>query len=240
MPPTAPPPRTQEVEQVEPFLETYERAVQLQKTSVWPWIFAGIMAVGILIAVVAAMLVKQLNPNPAPHTLTQQFPANPAAVALLGARKAGLGYSLKLPPDFEEATPPPLEGLPAGTKSIAWAAKAGTEDAGSFLRIWVIPDTLNIDQELRGLPGLGGFVEYPANIQNKSTWQRLGKMVAVRGLVEGSEGSEPRKGVIYLLADEDRTLIVVGMAAGNKMAEIQFLLDHAVRTLERSAEPAAD
>jgi len=237
MPPAAPPPRRQEPEQVEPFLETYERAVKLQKTSIWPWILAGAMAVAVLIAVVVALLMKQINPNPAPSSIVQQFVANPAAVARLGPRKAGLGYSLQLPADFEETAAPPTEGLPAGTQSIGWAAKEGTEGAGSFCRIWVLPKELNIEQELRGLPGLSGFVEYPANIQNKSSYHRLGNMLAVRGLVDGSQAGSPRKGVIYLLTDGIRTIIVVAMAAGSDMAELQALLDHAVRTIERS-EPA--
>jgi hypothetical protein len=223
------------MEQVEPFLETYERAVKLQKSSIWPWILAGAMAVAVLIAIVVALLINQLNPNPAPETLAQQFVANPAATSLLGPRKAGLGYTLRLPPDFEETDPPPTDGLPRGTQSIAWAAKSGTASADSFLRVWVIPTELNIDQELRGLPGLSGFVEYPASIENKSSYHRLGKMVAVRGLVAGSQGGAPRKGVIYLLADANRTIIVVGMAAGEKAAELQALLDHAVRTIERSS-----
>jgi hypothetical protein len=166
--------------------------------------------------------------------------ANPAAVSRLGPRQTELGYSIQLPSDFAATAAPATEGMPAGTQSFAWAAKPGTEGAGSQLRMWVIPKTLNIDQELQTLNGLGGLLDYPGNVQNKSTYHRLGdSMLAVRGLIDGSDATAIRKGVIYLISDAGQTMILVGMATGPKVAELQALLDHGIRTLHRADTPAA-
>jgi len=249
-PPTAPPPATpppiplpapprRDPPPGELVLETYERAVRLQKTSIWPWIFAGAMATLILIAVIVALVIQQAHPNPSLESVTNDpFVANAAAVSMLGPRQTGLGYSLQLPVDFVPAAEPSIAGMPAGTKSIAWVAKPGTESAGSLCRIWRIPQALNIDRELQNLHGMGGLLDHSATIQNKSTYHRLGEtMLAVRGLVDGSDATAVRKGVIYLLADGRHTAIVVGMATGPKVTELQAQLDHAIRTLQPASPP---
>lgn len=198
------------------------------------------MAVVILVAIVVALAMQVANPNPAPSSVANRFVANASAVSMLGPRQTELGYSLQLPSDFAATTAPPTEGMPAGTQSFAWAAKPGTEGAGSLCRMWVIPKTLNIDQELQTLNDLSGLLDYPGSVQNKSTYHRLGdSMLAVRGLIEGSDATSIRKGVIYLIANGRQTIILVGMATGPKVTELQAQLDHGIRTLQWAVAPAA-
>lgn len=206
----------------------------------WLWTLAGIIAVVILIIGIVALVIHQSNPNPPLESIADRLVANPKALAILGPRQSGLGYSLHLPSDFIAAAAPSIEGWPAGTQSFAWQAKPDTEAAGSLCRMWVIPKSLNIDQKLQSLHGMRGLLDYPVEIPTKSTYNRLGNtMLVVRGVIEGKDAAIDRTGVIYLVADGSKTVIVVGIGVGPRMKELQSLLDHAIRTIERAEDPTA-
>ena len=245
-PPVAsPPPRQRSLGDDEPVLQVYERPIEVHKAAVWPWIVAAVIGIGILIAVVVLVVMQQSNRNPPLASIAEKLEADPKLLSMLGPRQDGLGYSLQLPPDFIPVTAPPSEGLPPKTESFAWEAKAGAEGAGSLCRIWVIPKQLDIERELHDLKNMGGLLEQNVSIKNKSPYFRLGdKYLAVRALLEGGDSTTHRKGVIYLIVDGKRTLMVVCLAAGPKIsnpkirdeqivANLQALLDHAVRTIQR-------
>ena len=241
-PPPLPPPRTppqHHSASATPGHTAYESLIKQQRTSFWLWTLAGVIAVVIVIIGIAALLLHQTNPNPPLEAIADKLAANPKALGFLGPRQAALGYSLHLPSDFIPAVAPPVEGLPVGTESFSWQAKPGTEATGSLCRIWVIPKPLNIEQELQSLQSLGGLLDYPVTIPTKSTYYRLGAtMLVVRGLLEGADATNEQKGVIYLIADGSKTIIVVGIGMGPKAKELQSLLDHAIRTIKRVEIPA--
>ncbi|MCE9554191.1 MAG: hypothetical protein K8T91_12560 [Planctomycetes bacterium] len=241
-PPPLPPPLTPPQHQAistTPGLTPYQRLIKQQRTSIWLWTSAGVVTVVILIIGIVALVLHQSNPNPPLEAIPDKLVANPKALAVLGPRQTALGYSLHLLSDFIPAAAPSIEGLPDGTQSFAWQAKPGTESAGSLCRMWVIPKALNIDQELQSLQSMGGLLDYPVTIPTKSTYYRLGTtMLVVRGVLEGKDTTIERKGVIYLIADGSKTIIVAGIAVGPKMKEVQSLLDHAIRTIQRDESPA--
>lgn len=238
LPPPLTPPQHQPISTIAG-LTPYQRLVKQQRTSIWLWTSAGVITVVILIIGIVALVLHQSNPNPPLEAILDRLAAHPKALAVLGPRQTGLGYSLQLPSDFIPAAAPSIEGLPDGTQSFSWQAKPGTEATGSLCRMWVIPNALNIDKELQSLQSLGALLDYPVTIPTKSTYYRLGNtMLVVRGLLEGRDAAIERKGVIYLVADGTKTIIVAGIAVGPNLNRLQYLLDHGIRTIERAESPA--
>jgi hypothetical protein len=228
--PAAPPPQRSN-HNVEPVLETYERAVKLQRTSIWPWILAGVFAVVVLIVLVI-MLVTQ-SPNPDPASISLKLEPQGGTLEALGPAQSALGYSLRLPADFISADDPSTDDMPEGTEAAAWIAKSDSPAVGSLCRIWVIPEAMDIQDQLTNLNALTGRLDFDVAIREKSSHHRLGKsMLCVRALLEGVEKNPQRLGVIYLIADGRRTLMVIGVGAGSKAAEVQRLLDSAIRTIK--------
>lgn len=248
LPPTAPPPappplappRRTEVTTTDASVATYGSKARVQSSSLGLWIIAGGLVVAILVGLMVMIIVQQLKKNPHPSEVAGQFEPEPKALAFLGPRQAGLGYSLQLPADFVPAAAPATDGLPAGTQAAAWAAIPESNGAGSEFRMWVIPQNLDIDRELQKLNGLGTMYEHPVAIQNKVPYQRIGKdLVAVRALTEGTDRTNVRRGVIYLIADGRKTIIALGMGAGAKAGQFQALLNTAICTLDRAGTTPA-
>jgi hypothetical protein len=103
-------------------------------------------------------------------------------------------------------------------------------------RLWVIPKVLHLEMELQQLNDLGSLVDFPVAVQNKSGYGRLGAdMICVRALLENPGAT--RKGVIYLILDGRQTLMIVGLAAGSNVSNLQTLLDNSVRTIQRASAP---
>ena len=191
----------------------------------------GVIVVGGLY--VARTQMGKVNPSPGENA--ERLPPADKALNKLGERQFALGYSLRLPQGFARGVPPPTDGLPAGSQSYSWAAAEGALDEGSFLHLIVIAKKSNILKELHSLHSIGDQAAFPARIVNKSVYRRIGgdDLVAVRGLLEGQRDEQP--GVVYFVADGEQTLIVIGAGSGLRAANVQYLLDHAVRTLRRAS-----
>jgi hypothetical protein len=125
--------------------------------------------------------------------------------------------------------------LPRGSDTYSWAAPDNSEDAGSFLHLIVIPKKSDIRKELHKLDQVGAQTAFPARIVSKSSYRRIGdnNLVGVRGLLEGIRDGRP--GVVYFIADRGKTLIIMGAGDGKNRKNVQYLLDHAVRTIRRSS-----
>ncbi|NIP87337.1 MAG: hypothetical protein GTO03_17995 [Planctomycetales bacterium] len=212
--------------------QVVERAVKMRKTSPAAQAFWLLLAAGMLVA--GGWLVIYYLPrlNPPPREVERLPPADDALMKL-GERQTALGYSLRLPPGFQWADPPPTDQLPDGTRSYSWTVAEGVVDQRSFLHLIVIPQKTDIYKELDELLRTDDRLSFPARIVNKSAHRRIGDddLVAVRGLLEGT--ADERPGVIYFVADGRRTLILIGAGGGRERDKVQYLLDHAVRTLRR-------
>jgi len=194
----------------------------------------GIFVV-VLIGVVGVVFVLNMTSVNPPY-LSVEEELMPAAKALnmLGDRQSGAGYSFLLPDTFVPADPPSADGLPLGTRSFAWAAAEDSDDRGSELRLWVMPDELDLSDALARMDTTGSRLGYHSDVVNKSSYRRIGsRYVAVRGLLDASTSRSTRKGVLYLLVDGDRTIMVIGMGVGQNTKAVQYMLDHAVRTIRR-------
>src|SRR5262249_55225201 len=141
VPPPVAPPRRTDIKSVDPGLTPYSRPTRGHQSSLGPWIMAGGLVVAILIGLVVMIIVQQLKKNPHPSEVAEKFEPDPRALAILGPRQSGLGYSFQLPADFVVVTAPPTQGLPPGTQSYAWGAKTDSPAAGAECRLWVIPQS---------------------------------------------------------------------------------------------------
>ena len=77
--------------------------------------------------------------------------------------------------------------------------------------------------------------------------QALGGRLAVRAAAPEADKAATsvdvaagagKEGVIYLIADHDQTIMVIAMATGSRVGDLQALLDHAIRTIERQRPSA--
>ncbi len=215
--------------------EALEKAVQMSRSNPIGWIIFLIVVLigGLLFGGYA--LIKLTRVNPPIVAVEKSLPPSDQAIKMLGPRQTGAGYSFLLPEDFVPvATKPSTSNLPRGTISYAWEADAESDYVGSQLRVWVIPQEMNLREALVDLDTLGNRLDYHAFVSDKSGYRRLSNdMLSVRGLVEGSTSRETRKGSIYLIADRKRTVMVIGVATGIEWQEARFMLDHAPRTIRR-------
>ena len=213
--------------------ESLERAVKMSRPSPWGWIIAALCVVCLLI-VIGKLVIDRSRKNPRPEEIVRELEPENAGLAMLGERRTGAGYSFRLPETFVTAPRPSTDQLPAGTKSYAWMAEKGSEQAGSEFRVWVIPVELNIQEALHEMNSAGTRLDYYADITQRSTYRRIGNdIIAVAGRLDGSDSRVSRKGIIYVMYDRAHrnTLLVLGMGAGQMYKEVQFMLDHAARTI---------
>jgi hypothetical protein len=215
--------------------DVVERAVKMSKPNTVAWVLSALILGVIVVGGLYVALTRMGTVNPSPGEIADRLPPADEALDKLRERQSALGYSLRLPKGFARGVPPPTAGLPAGSQSYSWAAADGADDEGSFLHLIVIAKKSNILKELHSLHSIGDQTSFPATIINKSVYRRIGDhdLVAVRGLLEGQRDGQP--GIVYFVADGRRTLIVIGAGSGKKPANVQYLLDHAVRTLRRAS-----
>ncbi|NIP86464.1 MAG: hypothetical protein GTO03_13215 [Planctomycetales bacterium] len=211
-----------------------ERAVKKSRANRIAWVLGTFL---LAIFVIAGMIVWGIQMGiwkTSPVKVHPRLPAAEIALSKLGERQAAIGYSLRLPAGFAGDVPPSTADLPAGSQSHSWTAAQGSDDEGSFLHLFVIAQQGNILQTLHSRQQL----EYPplfsATIVNKSAYRRIGDddLVAVRGLLAGQEDQRP--GIVYFVEDGPQTLMLIGAGSGRRPRDVQYLLDHAVRTLRRA------
>jgi hypothetical protein len=245
-PPAAPPPRTAQPPprrqgdtpgtgfEIESH-EGLERALQLQRKNPIGIILtlAVILIAGLVLAGYGIMALMTKNP---PVGVQEPLQVNQLAVNMMGQRQSGAGYSFILPKEFVPATKPSVANLPSGTVSYGWQADPESVDQGSEFRIWVIPEVMNLQEQLDRLKTLGSRLECHAVVMDKSSYRRIGDdMLCVVGRVDGSTPQATRKGVVYLIVDGNRTLMVVGMGVGGNWKELLFMLENAPLTIQRES-----
>ncbi|MGB6041842.1 MAG: hypothetical protein WBF93_01680, partial [Pirellulales bacterium] len=190
---------------------------------------------GLMAVALAVLLLQRSRLNPPSRDVVKKLLPADVAIERLGSRKSALGYSLRLPSTFQRGVAPPTSGLPKDTKTHSWAAAEGGDDEGSFLHLILLNKAIDIQSELHSLDEIGETIAFPARINSKSGHRRIGDqdLVAVRGLLVGKKSSQP--GIVYFIADGNRTLILIGAGSGVDAKDVQYLLDHAVRTIRRDS-----
>ncbi len=238
-PRTAPPPRRQGDAPVESFeIESHEgleRALQLKRRNPIGIIMTVLVisVAGLVLAGYGIMALMTKNP---PVGLQEQIKPNRQALSMMGQRQTGAGYSFVLPKNFVPAAQPSTDNLPRGTVSYGWQADPESEDQGSEFRIWVIPEVMNLKEQFHKLKTLGSRLEYHAVVLDKSSYRRIGDdLLCVVGRVDGSTKQTTRKGVVYLIVDGKRTLMVVGMGVGGNWKELLFMLENSPLTIQRAS-----
>jgi hypothetical protein len=215
--------------------EGLERALQLQRKNPIGIILtmAVILIAGLVLGGWGIMTLMTKNP---PVGIQKVLKANKLAVNMMGPRQSGAGYSFVLPEKFVPAAKPSVANLPSGTVSYGWQADPESADQGSEFRIWVIPEVMNLQDQLDRLKTLGSRLDYHAVVMDKSSYRRIGDdMLCVVGRVDGSSPQTTRKGVVFLIVDRGRTLMVVGMGVGGNWKELLFMLENAPLTIQRES-----
>ena len=206
---------------------------------VMAWIVAGVVFLIGGAAVLIVVLYSVLHVNPSPSSVKRKFAPDATALSQLGPSVTGAGYSFQLPRGFAPTSPPSAANDLEGTETAAWQAAPNSIHSGSTFKLWVIPTTVDIEQELHRNFDLSSRIGIPAQLTNASGHYRMGNgstdFVTVRGLFNVINRDTLLYGVVYLIADEGKTLVVVGEARGDEAKNMQALLDTAVRTIDRAS-----
>ncbi len=211
------------------------RAIRMRNKNSSVTVLVVLTLLGLMAVALAVLLLQRSRLNPPSRDVVKKLLPADVAIERLGSRKSALGYSLRLPSTFQRGVAPPTSGLPKDTKTHSWAAAEGGDDEGSFLHLILLNKAIDIQSELHSLDEIGETIAFPARINSKSGHRRIGDqdLVAVRGLLVGKKSSQP--GIVYFIADGNRTLILIGAGSGVDAKDVQYLLDHAVRTIRRDS-----
>lgn len=214
--------------------ESATRAHRLGKSNRGTGWVMGILALGLIVAGGFVIFKKVKTVNPPVASIEERLDPSTEAIQMLGDRQRAVGYSFQLPKGFVPTDAPTTRGLPSGTRSWAWTADEGSPEAGSEFRVWMIPQEYPLAKKLASMKDTGSWLDVKSIVTSRSSYRRIGReFLAVRGLLVDLEGQGRSVGVLYLLSEGDQTVMAIGMGAGRKAKDIQYLLDHAVRTIKR-------
>lgn len=217
------------------------KAMLLSRPALVNYVLAGVIVAGLLAITVLVTIQKERLLNPLPMNVSRQISPSPQALAWLGERKSSFLYSFQLPENYQPASArPSVDGFPKNTIAHAWEAQPGGNDAGSSFAVWVIPKVYDLEEKLEEMNNLQKYVGYPTAIEQRSAHARIGEdMICVQGIVDGSSYELSRKGVIYLISHEDRTIMIIAMAVGPSSRQGQAILNAAAGTIELNAKSEA-
>jgi hypothetical protein len=214
--------------------EALERAIKMKRSNRGVWILPLVLVLIAALILGGYGITKLTTHNP--PLVSVEKSVQPVRSALNDmSPQTGVGYTFHLPESFVAGEAPATGSLPDGTASYSWQAPKDSEDEGCELRIWVIPKEMNLREQLAGLSNVNSWVAYSADVSDKTLYRRLGDdMLCVYAHVDGSTKQTTRKGVIYLIIDDDRTIMAIGMGVGGNWKQVRYLLNNSIRSIQRA------